>query len=115
MFHDIYTYKNNHPSALFKFTDPLNLRNCIRVYSHENNSDCFFIAVIHKKNDFRNENHIKSNPYNLSMGERQRIALASILATNKEFLLLDEVTSMVDYNGKQEIYKIIDEYQQSQE
>ena len=53
------------------------------------------------------QNHIKSNPYNLSMGERQRIALASILATNKEFLLLDEVTSMVDYNGKQEIYKLI--------
>ena len=51
--------------------------------------------------------HINSNPYNLSMGEKQRIALASLLATDKEFLLLDEVTSMVDYNGKQEIYKII--------
>ena len=51
--------------------------------------------------------HINSNPYNLSMGERQRVALASVLATNKEFLLLDEVTSMVDYNGKQDIYKLI--------
>ena len=51
--------------------------------------------------------HINSNPYNLSMGEKQRIALASLLATDKDFLLLDEVTSMVDYNGKQEIYKII--------
>ena len=52
MFHDIYTYKNNHPGPLFSFTDPFNLRNCIRIYSHENNSDCFFIAVIHKKKDF---------------------------------------------------------------
>lgn len=51
--------------------------------------------------------HINSNPYNLSMGERQRIALASNLAIKKEFLLLDEVTSMIDYNGKQEIYKLI--------
>lgn len=51
--------------------------------------------------------HINSNPYNLSMGEKQRIALASVLLTDKEFLLLDEVTSMVDYNGKQEIYKLI--------
>ena len=51
--------------------------------------------------------HLNSNPYNLSMGEKQRIALASTLATDKEFLLLDEVTSMVDYNGKQEIYKIL--------
>ena len=49
-----------------------------------------------------------SNPYNLSMGQRQRIALASILSSDKEYLLLDEVTSMIDYNGKQEIYKIID-------
>lgn len=51
--------------------------------------------------------HINSNPYNLSMGERQRIALASVLSTEKEFLLLDEVTSMVDYNGKQDIYQLI--------
>ena len=51
--------------------------------------------------------HKESNPYNLSMGERQRVALASVLATNKEFLLLDEVTSMIDYNGKQDIYKLI--------
>ena len=51
--------------------------------------------------------HINNNPYNLSMGEKQRIALASVLATDKEFLLLDEVTSMVDYNGKLDIYKLI--------
>ena len=51
--------------------------------------------------------HINSNPYNLSMGEKQRIALASVLSTDKEFLLLDEVTSMVDYNGKQDIYNLI--------
>ena len=51
--------------------------------------------------------HLNSNPYNLSMGEKQRIALASVLLTKKDFLLLDEVTSMVDYNGKQEIYALI--------
>ena len=51
--------------------------------------------------------YINSNPYNLSMGQRQRIAIASVLSSPKEFLLLDEVTSMIDYNGKQEIYKII--------
>lgn len=53
------------------------------------------------------EDYINSNPYNLSMGQRQRVALASVLSSNKEFLLLDEVTSMIDYNGKQEIYKLI--------
>lgn len=53
------------------------------------------------------EEFINSNPYNLSMGQRQRIAIASVLSSDKEFLLLDEVTSMIDYNGKQEIYKLI--------
>ncbi len=53
------------------------------------------------------KDYINSNPYNLSMGQRQRVALASVLSSDKEFLLLDEVTSMIDYNGKQEIYKLI--------
>ena len=50
---------------------------------------------------------IEANPYNLSMGQKQRINLANVLTTDKDFLLLDEVTSMIDNNGKQEIYKII--------
>lgn len=52
--------------------------------------------------------YVKANPYNLSMGQRQRIAIASVLSSDKEFLLLDEITSMIDYNGKQEIYKLIE-------
>lgn len=53
------------------------------------------------------EAFIDNNPYNLSLGQRERIALASCIALKKDFLLLDEVTSMIDYNGKQEIYKLI--------
>lgn len=52
--------------------------------------------------------YVKANPYNLSMGQRQRIAIASVLSSDKEFLLLDEITSMIDYNGKQEIYNLIE-------
>lgn len=48
-----------------------------------------------------------ANPYNLSMGQKQRINLAGVLTTDKDFLLLDEVTSMIDNNGKQAIYNII--------
>lgn len=51
--------------------------------------------------------YIDANPYNLSMGQKQRINLAGILSTNKDFILLDEVTSMIDNGGKREIYKII--------
>lgn len=50
---------------------------------------------------------INANPYNLSMGQKQKINLAGILGTDKEFLLLDEVTSMIDNSGKNEIYQII--------
>lgn len=50
---------------------------------------------------------IDSNPYLLSLGERQRIALANTLATHPEYLLLDEITSMIDYQGKSDIYNIL--------
>ena len=47
---DIYTYKNNHPVALFTFINPLNLSNCIRIYSYESGSDSFFwLLFIGKK------------------------------------------------------------------
>jgi len=90
MFHDIYTYKNNHPTALFKFTDPLNLRNCIRVYSHENNSDCFFIAVIHKKNNFSNETHIKNNHYSVPLNEEKMKTIGEDLEDFMDFLGLED-------------------------
>ena len=90
MFHDIYTYKNNHPTALFKFTDPLNLRNCIRVYSHENNSDCFFIAVIHKKNNFSNETHIKNNHFSVPLNEEKMKTIGEDLEDFMDFLGLED-------------------------
>ena len=90
MFHDIYTYKNNHPTALFKFTDPLNLRNCIRVYSHENNSDCFFIAVIHKKNNFCNETHIKNNHFSVPLNEEKMKTIREDLEDFMDFLGLED-------------------------
>ena len=105
MFHDIYTYKNNHPTALFKFTDPLNLRNCIRVYSHENNSDCFFIAVIHKKNNFSNETHIKNNHYSVPLNEEKMKTIGEDLEDFMDFLGLedDEKNNSENNNNKNKI------------
>merc|ERR1712032_1168553 len=50
MFHDVYT-KSNWTNNLY-FKDPLNLRRCMRFYSHQNDSGSFFVAVFKKlKND----------------------------------------------------------------
>ena len=107
MFHDIYTYKNNHPTALFKFTDPLNLRNCIRVYSHENNSDCFFIAVIHKKNNFSNETHIKNNHFSVPLNEEKMKTIGEDLEDFMDFLgLEDDEKNNGENNNKNDKDKI---------
>lgn len=51
-------------------------------------------------------NKIDANPYNLSGGEKQRLAIASILALNPKYIIFDEATSMLDINNRQEIYKL---------
>ena len=53
------------------------------------------------------EDYLDHNPYNLSMGQKQRICLSSVLITKPKYLLLDEITAMLDYQGKKDIYKII--------
>ena len=103
MFHEIYTYKNNHPTALFKFTDPYNLRNCIRIYSHENNSDCFFIAVIHKKNNINNDS--KNNNYSVPLNENKMKTIGEDLEDFIDFLGLEDNEKKQDEenNNKNEI------------
>ena len=90
MFHDIYTYKNNHPGALFSFTDPLNLRNCIRIYSHDNNSDCFFIAVIHKKKDFGKKHFNDKRDYSIPLNDKRMKNIGEDLDEFVDFLGLEK-------------------------
>jgi len=45
----------------------------------------------------------QANPRDLSSGERQRVALASVLVTRPELLVLDEPTRGVDYRLKAEL------------
>lgn len=52
-------------------------------------------------------NYIESNPYNLSGGQKQRVAIASQISLNPDYLIFDEATSMLDANGKKDIYKLI--------
>jgi len=52
------------------------------------------------------------NPRDMSTGERQRVALASVLVTKPDLLLLDEPTRGLDYQLKSELGAILLQLQQ---
>lgn len=52
---------------------------------------------------------LQREPYTLSGGEKQRVAIAGILAMNTDYIILDEATSMLDPEGTKEIISLISE------
>jgi len=57
-----------------------------------------FVSLSHKE---------KSSIYNLSGGEKQRVAIASVLTMNPKMIILDEPTSNLDPIGARGIIKVI--------
>lgn len=53
------------------------------------------------------EEYIDQDVYKLSLGQKQRVAIAEILAADTKYILLDEPTTMIDSKGKRHINKII--------
>lgn len=47
--------------------------------------------------------------FSLSLGQKQRITIASVLAVDTPYLVFDEPTAMIDPKGRDDIYQIIQE------
>jgi energy-coupling factor transport system ATP-binding protein len=60
--------------------------------------------------DFKMQQYKKSYPRYLSGGEKQRVALASILVASPKILLLDEPTRGMDHDLKRELGEMLSDY-----
>ncbi len=53
------------------------------------------------------EEYLNSESYDLSLGQKQRVTIAGEVAYNPKYLILDEPTTMIDSQGKEDIYNLI--------
>ena len=68
------------------------------------NIDTFIESLPHQYDEI-----IEENTTNISVGQKQRIAIARAILKNTPIILLDEVTSALDKKSKKEIEKTIEE------
>lgn len=53
------------------------------------------------------DKYLKSPTYELSMGQKQRVTIAGVLAVNPKYIIFDEPTTMLDSEGKEDVYEIV--------
>lgn len=80
------------------------------AFSLENNGVPYEEMVIRVKEaleQVKMENFINHEPHHLSGGQKQRVAIAGALAMHPQILILDEATSMLDPQGREEVLKTV--------
>ena len=51
--------------------------------------------------------YINRDPQTLSLGEKQKVSLACVLALDTKYIVLDEPAAQLDYKSSLELYKIL--------
>lgn len=52
---------------------------------------------------------LNSEAYDLSLGQKQRVTIAGVVAQDPKYIVLDEPTTMIDPEGKEALYSMIKE------
>lgn len=53
------------------------------------------------------KDYVNRNPHEMSLGQKQRVAIAEALSIDPSYIVFDEATSMLDAKGKKDIHDII--------
>ncbi len=59
------------------------------------------------------EDYLEKSPFDLSGGEKRRVAIAGVISMRPKVLILDEPTAGLDPIGKQNLLKLIKDYNES--
>lgn len=110
-------YKNN---IVFLPQNPDDLFICDNVYdelkemNRINVNDDFPERLNNVIEDLQLSHLLNKHPYDLSGGEKQKVAIGKILLLNPKIILLDEVSKGLDGENKQKLIKLIKSLQNKQ-
>lgn len=57
--------------------------------------------------DLKMSDFINSETYELSLGQKQRVTIAGVSAIDPKYIVLDEPTTMLDPQGKDDVYELV--------